>query len=194
MNMIRKDNLFLLVAGISLITVFGCSNENKLEQVIRTELASAVRHDSLFLGLKFGIKQQDFYDQCWALNKQGLVMQGAENRSVEYLFSDSLDNPIAFNFYADMGDGDLIHRYNTNFYYSAWVLNRHLKSDRLMEMLEPILMDWYGGNELITLIKDGKKHLYKIDGNRMIDLYIHDEKTVVAIYSDLSYYHNPELR
>lgn len=183
-----------MIAGISLVTVTGCSEEYKLEQVIRKELAIGARQDSLFLGLKFGIKHQDFYDQCWALNKQGLVKQGAENRSVEYLFKDSLDNPIAFNFYADMGEGGLIHRYNTNFYYRAWVLNRHLKSDRLMEMLQPIIMDWYGGNELISGVKNGKEHLYKIDGNRMIDLYIHDEKAVVAVYSDLSYYHNPELR
>ncbi len=191
--MIRKSNWFLLTI-ISLLTIYGCSNETKLEKAIRTELASGVRYDSLFLGLEFGIGYQEFFEHCRELNRQELVKEGPRNMSVQYLFKDSLNSPIAFNFYADKNDDGLVHRYNTSFYYYAWVLNRHLQSDRLMEMLEPILMDWYGGNELITQIKDGKEHYYKIDGNRMIDLFIHDESTVVAIYSDLSYYDSPEVR
>ncbi len=173
---------------------FGCSNENKLEKVIQKELASGVRNDSLFLGLKFGIELQEFYDHCRELNRQGLVKEGSRNMSVEYLFKDSLNQPIAFNFYAERNVEGPIYQYNTSFYYYAWVLNRHLQSDRLMEMLPPILMDWYGGNEPFTQTKDGKKHLYKIDGNRMIDLFIHDESTVVATYYDLLHKDNPELR
>jgi len=188
----RKGNWLILVIGISLLIVFGCSNENSLEQVIRKELASGVRNDSLFLGLKFGIGMQEFYDHCRVLNRQGLVKEGPQNMSVEYFFKDSIDNPIAFNFYAHKSDDGVVHQYNTSFSYSAWVLNRRLQSDRLMEMLPSILMDWYGGNEPFTYIKEGKKHLYKIDGNRMIDLIIFDESSVVATYYDLSY-SNPEL-
>lgn len=180
--------------GILLLIFFGCSNENKLEKVIQKELASGVRNDSLFLGLTFGIELQEFYDHCRELNKQGLVKEGPRNMSVEYLFKDSLDQPIAFNFYAHKNGGGPIYQYNTSFYYYAWALNRHLYSDHLMEMIPAILMDWYGGNKPFTMIKDGKEHLYKIDGNRMIDLYIYDESTVVATYSDLSYKDNPELR
>lgn len=192
--MLRRSNLIYPVVGILFILFIGCNNESKLEKTIRKELASGVRNDSLFLGLKFGIGFQEFFDHCRELNAQGIVMEGSRNMSVEYLFKDSLNNPIAFNFYAQRNGDDPVRQYNTSFYYYAWVLNRHLQSDRLMEMLPPILMDWYGGNEPFTLIKDGKKHLYKIDGNRMIDLYIHDESTVVATYSDLSYNDHPELR
>jgi len=192
--MVSISNRIYPAIGILLLIIFGCSNENKLEKVIQKELASGVRNDSLFLGLKFGIELQEFYDHCRELNKQGLVREGPRNMSVEYLFKDSIDQPIAFNFYAEKNDDGPIHQYNTSFYYYAWVLNRHLQSDRLMAMLTPILMDWYGGNEPFTQIIDGKKHLYKIDGNRMIDLYIHDESTVVATYSDLSYNDNPAQR
>jgi len=190
--MARYSNWIFLATGIYLFTFFGCSQENKLERTIRKELATGVRNDSLFLGLKFGIELQEFYDHCRELNRQGLVREGPKNMSVEYLFKDSLDNTIAFNFYAQRNDdGGPIHQYNTTFYYYAWVLNRRLYSDHLEKMLIPILMNWYGGNEPFTQIKDGKKHIYKIDGNRMIDMFIYDEGTVVATYTDLSYNKKP---
>ncbi len=196
MNMVKSSTWILLATGIFLSTLSSCKKENKLERTIRTELGSGVRYDSLFLGLKFGIEFQEFYDHCRELNKQGLVKEGPRNMSVEYLFKDSLNNPIAFNFYAHRNvDGNgLIRQYDTSFYYYAWALNRHLYSDSLIKMLIPILKDWYGGNEPFTQIKDGKKHIYKIDGNRMIDLFIYDESTVVATYSDLSHSGNLEVK
>ena len=189
----RSSSWIYLAAGIFLITLSACKKENKLERIIRTELESGVRNDSLFLGLKFGIEFQEFFDHCRELNRQGIVKEGPRNMSVEYLFKDSLNNPIAFNFYAQRNGNGLIRQYDTSFYYYAWALNRHLYSDVLMKMLPSILMDWYGGNEPFTQIKDGKKHLYKIDGNRMIDLIIFDESTVVATYSDLNFYNNSKV-
>ena len=189
MNMMRSSSWIYPAIGI-LFLLLGCTKESKLDKAIRTELESGVRNDSLFLGLTFGIKFQEFFDHCRELNKQGIVKEGPKNMSVEYLFKDSLNNPIAFNFYAQRNGNDPIRQYNTSFYYYAWVLNRHLQSDRLIDMLQPILMEWYGGNEPFTQIKDGKVHLYKIDGNRMIDLFIYDESTVVATYSDLNFYKN----
>jgi hypothetical protein len=193
LNMIRKSNWIFLSAGILILVAYGCSTENALERAIRVELETGGQKDSLFLGLEFGIDKQEFYDRCWALNKQGLVTQGVENMSVRYMFDDSLKNRIEFNFYVDDREGGQIHRYNTAFYYYAFALNRRLQSDRLMEMLPPILMEWYGGNEIFTMMKDGKQHYYKIDGNRMIDLFIFDEKTVIALYTDLSHYSMAEL-
>lgn len=176
-----------------LFLLLGCTRESKLDKAIRTELESGVRNDSLFLGLTFGIEFQEFFDHCRELNRQGIVKEGSRNMSVEYLFKDSLNNPIAFNFYAHRNGDKPIRQYNTSFYYYAWVLNRHLQSDRLMDMLPPILMEWYGGNEPFTQNKEGKVHLYKIDGNRMIDLFIYDESTVVATYSDLNFYHKSKV-
>jgi len=172
---------------------FGCNPENKLEKVIEKELATGIRNDSLFLELEFGITMQEFYDHCRELNRQGIVMEGSKNMSVEYIFKDSLDQPIAFNFYADRDADGPIHRYYTSFYYYAFALNRHLYSDRLMEMLPAILKDWYGGNKPFTVMKDGKEYLYKIDGNRMIELSIYDLSTVTATYYDLSQINFQEL-
>ncbi len=184
--MLNSSSGFFSLVGILCLIFFGCNPEIKLDKIIEKELATGTRNDSLFLGLEFGITMQEFYDHCRELNKQGTVMEGSKNMSVEYIFKDSLDQPIAFNFYADRNADGPIHQYYTSFNYSAFALNRHLYSDRLMEMLPTILMDWYGGNEPFTVIKDGKEYLYKIDGNRMIELVVYDLSTVVATYYDLS--------
>jgi hypothetical protein len=57
----------------------------------------------------------------------------------------------------------------------------------MLKMLSPILLDWYGGNEPFPYVKDGKLHYYKIDGNRMIDMYIASDMYVAAMYRDLSH-------
>jgi len=177
---------FLSLAGFLFIVFVGCNPEKNLKKVIEQELATSVRNDSLFLGMEFGITMQDFYDQCRELNKQGLVKEGSKNMSVEYVFKDSLDRPIAFNFYADREANGPIHKFYTSFYYYAFALNRHLYADQLFEMLPAILMDWYGGNKPFKIKKEGKEYLYKIDGNRMIELSIYDLSSVIATYYDLS--------
>jgi len=182
------------LVGILCLLFFGCNPGNKLERVIEKELATGIRNDSLFLGIDFGISMQEFFDHCRELNRQGLVKEGSKNMSVEYIFKDSLDRPIAFNFYADRNANGPIHRYYTSFNYYAFALNRHLYSDQLMEMLPAILKDWYGGNKPFTVIKEGKEYLFKIDGNRMIELYIYDLSTVVATYYDLSKIDFQELK
>ena len=181
-----NSSRFLCSIGLLCLIFFGCSPENKLEKVIERELATGINNDSLFLGLEFGITMEEFFDHCRELNKQGLVKEGSKNMSVEYIFNDSLDQPIAFNFYADREANGPIHRFYTSFNYYAFALNKHLYADRLIEMLPNILMNWYGGNEPFTVVIDGKELLYKIDGNRMIELSIYDLSTVTATYYDLS--------
>ena len=153
LNMLSSNKLVVLSIGLLCLIFFSCSPEKKLKRVIEKELATGVKNDSLFLGLTFGITMEEFFEQCRELNKQGLVREGSKNMSVEYIFKDSLDQPIAFNFYADRATNGPIHKYYTSFYYYAYALNRHLYADRLLEMLPSILMEWYGGNEPFTLKK-----------------------------------------
>ena len=182
-----NSSKWVILIILSLISIFsGCGQKHKLKSTIKEELNSGIRNDSLFLGLEFGITKQEFYDRCWLLNRQGLVKEGPENMSVEYIFKDSLDQPIAFNFYADINSQE-IHMYNASFYYYGWApWNKHLQSDVLLEMLPSILMDWYGGNEPFVYVENKKKHYFKIDGNRLIHLYIRTERFVGAEFIDLS--------
>ena len=190
-NMTRRINITFVTIGILIISIInGCEKEDKLEAVISEELSAGVRNDSLFLGITFGLERQEFFDQCWALNKKGIVKEGMNNMSVEYIFKDSLNQPISFNFYAEF-NSTKIHTYKTTFYYYAWApSHKHFQSDVMLKMLSPILLDWYGGNEPFPYIKDGKLHYYKIDGNRMIDMYIVDDMYVAAMFRDLSHPEN----
>lgn len=192
-NMLKSRGWLILIACFVALSISSCKRGSKLKRTIETELESGVRNDSLFLGLKFGITLQEFYDHCWELNRDGTVKEGPNNMSVEYIFKDSLDNPIAFNFYAGQTSNrnEKVYQYNTSFYYYAWALNRHLYSDKLIKMLVPILMEWYGGNEPFAQTINGEKHIFKIDGNRMIDIYIFDESKVSVTFTDLS--HNPYI-
>lgn len=192
-NTMNLSKEIVLFVSAVVIIINSCNPQNRLERVIQSELSSGARHDSLFLGLEFGITMQEFYQHCQELNSQGLVREGSKNMSVEYIFKDSLDQPIAFNFYADRSANGPIHKYYTSFYYYAFALNRHLYADRLIEMLPAILMDWYGGNEPFMLRKKGKEYVYKIDGNRVIELYVYDLGTVVATYFDSSKMNFQEL-
>ncbi len=184
--------VFYLVGLLGFVSA-GCSPEKKLEKEIETELATGVRNDSLFLGLEFGITMQQFFDHCRELNHQGLVREGSKNMSVEYIFNDSLDQPVAFNFYADRNANGPIHKFYTSFHYYAFAMNRHLYADRLIQMMPVILMDWYGGNQPFIVSREDKKYLYKIDGNRLIELYVYDLSTVVATYYDMSVVRFDEL-
>jgi hypothetical protein len=189
--MIKWSNLTLVAFGIVIMfLVNGCEKKDELELAINEELSTGIRYDSLFLGVEFGFDRQEFFDHCWDLNKRELVMHGPENMSVQYLFKDSLEQTIAFNFYAEFdGDKDDIYQYNTSFYYYGWApWNKHLQSDVLMEALPGILLNWHGGNKPFAKMVDGKKHYYKVDGNRLIDLFIMNERLVAAKYVDLSYY------
>ena len=182
----RNPSSCLILLGLLFVLATSCNDERRLEKLIEQELATGVRNDSLFLGLGFGITMQEFYSHCQELNRKGLVKEGSKNMSVEYIFEDSLGQPIAFNFYADRESEGNIYRYFTSFNYYAFALNPHLYADQLIEKIPGVLMEWYGGNKPITVIRDNKKYIYKIDGNRMIEVFIYDLSTVAANYYDLS--------
>ena len=86
--------LFILFAG-SLIT-FSCQSE--YEKMVRTELASGVRNDSIFFGLSLGMTSKDFFARCWELNKEGVFYHGAQNTTVEYRYTFK-DKAYTMNFY-----------------------------------------------------------------------------------------------
>ena len=87
-----------IISAIFMILV-GCQSDTDLGALAKRERASGVIQDSLFLGLKFGMEKQEFFDHCRKINREGLVTHGTENMSVMYLFEDAADQKIAFNFY-----------------------------------------------------------------------------------------------
>lgn len=172
----------MLLMGLIL---WSCGPKYQVEQMIKKELRSGVRNDSLFVGVTFGMEREEFYDHCWEINRKGIVKEGAENRSVLYQFEHE-GYMVNFNFYPDFKN-NITSKFKCSFSYEAWApWNRQLQSDSLIAVVPEILESWYPGNAILKQERNGKDFLYKIDGNRMIEVFVDDERKVTAMFTDLS--------
>ena len=70
----------LVMVVVATFLMGGCSPQYRYEQKLKRELASGVRHDSLFMGFSFGMSDKDFYALCWKLNREGVIRQSNSNR------------------------------------------------------------------------------------------------------------------
>ncbi|MBX2945448.1 MAG: hypothetical protein KF725_06420 [Cyclobacteriaceae bacterium] len=150
-------------------------------------MASGIRYDSIFLGIKFGMSQKDFYTHCWELNKQGLILQGPSNLSVQYRLDTTLMRSDTYMwFYPDFQDGEL-NRMPVEFSYLAWApWNPMLSSDSLLMDVKQLLERWYGSEFIYLENKDKTKKLWvMVMGNRRIRLFIKNASTVGADITDL---------
>jgi hypothetical protein len=168
-----------------LATLVACNPKSQYELLVEEEMATGVRNDSLFLGLSLGMSQKDFYGKCWELNKQGLIRQGDANQSVLYETQDELPHPARLNFYptfAEGGDRKVISM-PCVFAYTNWApWNKYLFGDSLAVDLQEMFLDWYGGNDFITIPHPRKGTAYvKVDGNRQITMIARDELVKVLI-------------
>src|SRR5665811_95409 len=78
----RNVNIF--AALLFLVLMSGCT-ESKYSELIKSEMAKGVVHDSLLFGMKFGQTKQEFFNRCWKLNQQRLVTQSTESKFLRYL-------------------------------------------------------------------------------------------------------------
>ena len=82
-----------------ILILFVSCKKNHYVILEREEIASGVRYDSLFLGVKFGMSSKEFYSHCWDLNKK-IISQGPTNNSVKYLTpTESVGQNIEMLFY-----------------------------------------------------------------------------------------------
>lgn len=176
---------------VLMITVFvlivACREQSEYEKLLKSELAKNIRYDSLFLGLHFDMSSKDFYTACWEMNKQGLIMQGPGNLSVEYnLDSSQLKSPAYMRFYPKF-KAEKIHVMPVEFIYKAWApWNQQLSADSLLLDVKEMFERWYGGEFIYLEDESGNIKLWvKIDGNRRIRLYIKNISTVKAEFVNL---------
>lgn len=158
------------------------------ERLEANELARDVRYDSLFLGLHMGMVRKDFYGACWEMNKQGLIMQGPGNLSVQYLIdTPAVKSKMFMRFYPNFND-DKIHEMPVEFIYEAWApWNKSLSSDSLLVDVKNLLENWYGGK--FIFLENEKRNIklwVKVDGNRRIRLYVKSLSTVKAEFLDIT--------
>jgi hypothetical protein len=182
-NVVLQFVIFLMILSSA---ISGCKPRAWYERKLKHELAKEVRHDSLFMGLYFGMSQKDFYLHCWNLNRQGLIKQGPGNTTVEYQVRNELKYPGTMNFYPGFVNGKIAEM-PVKFTYSGWApWNTKLSSDSL----QYDVLRWYKriyGNEFFK-IKHPEKGIafIKLDGNRQISIFKEDEIHVWAVFTDMS--------
>ncbi len=166
--------------------MFSCKR-SPYERLVNQELEKGVRYDSIFLGIKFGMSQKDFYTHCWELNKQGIILQGPSNLSVQYrLDSTEMQAETYMWFYPDFEGGEL-SRMPVEFSYLAWApWNLELSSDSLLIDVKKLFEKWYDAEFMFLENKDKTKKLWvMVTGNRRIRLFKKSPSTVGVDITDL---------
>jgi hypothetical protein len=177
---------WMAVAAIAALLAGGCTPAKKYEHRLKKGLASGIRHDSLFMGLSLGMTENEFFDVCWDLNRDGIVRQALDNRSVEYRMNDELTFPAVMNFYPVFAN-DKIWQMKVSFIYDGWA---PWNKDQSAENMALDVKRWYEktyGKGFITITHPIRGEAYtKIDGNRRITIYIENDQLVWAIFTDMS--------
>jgi hypothetical protein len=176
---------FMALLMISTFAFYGCSPRAKYERKLKRELTSGVRCDSLFMGLYLGMSQKDFYTKCWELNTTGLIRQGTNNATVEYITKGELKHSGTMNFYPKFSDGK-IYEMPVRFSYSGWApWNKELSADNL----EADVLRWYekvyGRGFMEVKHPQMGSAFVKIDGNRRISIFKENDLYVWAIFTDM---------
>lgn len=186
-NFMKYNKLTKGVFFFSLLFLFSCQSD--YTKLVKKELATGIKNDTLLYNLKFGNTKKEFYTICWNLNSKGTVTHGGNNNYVKTVLrpKDSINKTKAIKmlFYAKFNTDDIITGMDMKFTYSAWApWNKDLQADSLFPVVQDTLLKWYPGNEFIE-VKKGI--LVKIDGNRQIQLKKESDKDVSVLIENLEY-------
>lgn len=176
---------WVVLAMVAALIIGGCSPGKRYERRLARELASGIRYDSLFMGLSFGMSSEEFYEQCWGLNRDSIVKQGSANMSVQYDITQELKYPATMNFYPIFRENKIIEM-PVRFIYNGWTpWNKELSAKSLALDVKR----WYEhiyGKGFITVTHPMNGDAYtKIDGNRRITIYVENDLYVWAMFTDM---------
>lgn len=180
-----KQFYFLLALYFSIV-----SCESDYSKLVKKELASGIKNDSLFFGMKFNNTKQDFFDICKDLNTKKIISEGPQNKFAKYTIkpTDEKESSIQMLFYGIFNKENTMTGMNMRFSYDAWSPwdKKHF-SDQLIPFLKDTLEKWFPGNKFINVdLKKLKKEVFiKIDGNRQIKMYTLNAEDVIVKIEDL---------
>jgi len=180
----KRINWIILFIIIGVI-ISGCSPRAKYNRLLKHELASGVKCDSIFMGIYFGMPEKDFYVHCWNLNKKGLIRQGETNTTVLYQMKNELKYPASMDFYPKFKDGKITEM-PVKFKYIGWApWNKELTSEKLQSEIVRYYEKIYGGS--FIEVKDPKRGsvFVNIKGNRRISVFVQNDLFAWAVFSDL---------
>jgi hypothetical protein len=186
----NRKHFNFFCAVIVFVFFYGCSSSGgeQYSKLVKKELASGARVDSLFLGIHLGMTSKEFYGHCWELNKKGLLTDGEGNTAVLYKLDKGLKYPASMNFYPDFYENK-ISVMRANFQYNAWApWNKAQFSDSLLPDVLTLYKKWYpSGNDFIAITDKARGTIYvKVDGNRRITIGRFNDMLVRVDYTDLT--------
>lgn len=166
----------------------GCRNANKkdLAAIEKQELATGIRHDSIFMGIYLSMKKQDFFDYCWGMNKKGLFTEGVDMTVEHQLAKKDFFYPLQMNFYPKFKD-DKIRELPINFTYKGIDLSfPNGQTEKLLNDVKKLVEEWYGSGFFVTTLPDNIKGYAKVSGNRRVVIFSEKEFEVMVVVTDLA--------
>jgi hypothetical protein len=169
-----------------ILVVSACQSD--YTKLVKKELASGQRNDSIFYNLRFGNTRTDFFNICKDLNHKHLVKQGPSNLNVQVIFNpkdtSQVFEDITMLFYGVFNADDIMTGMDVEFSYEDWApWNKDLFADKLVPVVQDTLMKWFPGNSFMKV----NGSLVKVDGNRQIVLKQESDKDVSVRIEDLEY-------
>ena len=178
----------ILIFSILLFLIYSCNKTEKknLAEIEKQEVATGIRHDSLLVGLNFGMTKEAFLDYCWGMNKKGLFREG-EGKTVEYILGKrEVKYRIQMNFYPTFSDNKITELPIRFKYMDMDIFNPLMKTDKLFKEVKKYIEDVFGGGFFMSPIPTGGKGYVKVEGNRRIMIINEKENEVMVILTDLT--------
>ena len=178
--------MWMVMIVVAALLMVGCSPKSRYDQKLKRELASGIRHDSLFLGMHFGMSDKNFYTLCWELNREGVIRQSNSNTSVIYDPGEKLKHSATMEFYPKFLNEKIVEM-PVKFFYDGWApWNKELSSAQLVDDIRNWFENEYGKGFISVTHPSRGKAFTKIDGNRRITIYQEDDLYAWAIFTDMS--------
>jgi hypothetical protein len=168
---INKQYYLIIVL---VFTIVSC--ESDYSKLVKRELATGIKNDSLFFGMKFNDTKQDFFDICKDLNGKNLISEGPQNKFAKYTIKSKIEkeSTIQMLFYGIFNKEKIMTGLDMRLSYDAWSpWNKKYYADKLIPSIKDTLQKWFPGNDFIQvdLKKLNKVAYVKIDGNRQIKMF-----------------------
>jgi len=178
---------------LALLVVIFSSCQSEYDKLVKKELSTDIRYDTLLFDLKVGDSKKDFFSKCWELNKNKKIAQGSGNKYAKYFMEPDIaadsTKRVEVLFYGMFDKKNIMHGMEMKMSFTAWSpWNKDHQSDKLIEYIKARYMREYGKNPFIEVQIDEKiKASVKVDGNRQIVIFPLDEQKISVKITDLSY-------
>lgn len=181
----------VVAALITTLTTFACQSD--YQRMEASELASGETVNELFLGLELGMDRKTFYEKCWKMNQEGLLVDGPSELLVEYDVEMPSALPTKMRFYPKFHQNK-IYLMQADYSYEGWApWNEDLSVENLRHDVVQLYEKWYGPGFIEVKSKDGNQVVFaKVDGNRRTRIFKKNISTVRVEILDLRTQQKPE--